>query len=118
MDIYTLKSCDTCRKALKFLDQNNITYNNFDIRKDGISIQTIKNAIESLGWETVLNRRSTSWRQLDDEAKQNIDADKAAQLINDNPTLMKRPLLASNDTYFVGFDKKAPEKLLSFLNHE
>ena len=112
MDIYTLKTCDTCRKALKFLDANNVAYNNFDIRKDGISPQVIQEAIKNLGWEKVLNRRSTSWRQLDDMAKENIDAEKSAQLISNYPTLMKRPLFISNDTFLVGFDKNIQEKLL------
>ena len=113
MDVYTLKTCDTCRKALKILEANNIAHSNFDIRKDGISLETIQSAISALGWEAILNRRSTSWRQLDDDIKQNIDAQKAAQLINENPTLMKRPLFIKGDTYIVGFDKKAQEQVLT-----
>ncbi len=115
MDVYTLKTCDTCRKALKFLEANNIANNNFDIRKNGISRDTIQSAISALGWEAVLNRRSTSWRQLDDAAKENITTEKAVDLICENPTLMKRPLFITNDTYIVGFDKKSQQALSQLL---
>ena len=113
MDVYILKSCDTCRKAVKWLEAENIKAEIFDIRTNGISEQTIAATIASLGWETVLNRRSTSWRALAEDEKQDIDAEKAMALIVENPTLMKRPLFVSGQNYVVGFDKAAQEKLKS-----
>ena len=105
MDVYTLKSCDTCRKALSWLQSENITANNFDIRIDGISKEVIAAAVSALGWEKVLNRRSTTWRNLSQDIKQSIDAEKAVTLIVENPTLMKRPLFVFGDDYSTGFDK-------------
>jgi Spx/MgsR family transcriptional regulator len=107
MDVYTLKSCDTCRKAVKWLQAESITADIFDIRTDTISPATISAAINALGWEAVLNRRSTTWRNLGDADKQHMDPHKAASLITANPTLMKRPLFISNGNYIVGFDKNA-----------
>jgi len=113
MDIYILKSCDTCRKAVKWLEAENIKAEIFDIRTNGISEQTISAAIASLGWETVLNRRSTSWRSLAQDKKLDINNEKALALIVENPTLMKRPLFVSGQEYVVGFDKAAQEALKS-----
>jgi len=116
MDVYILKSCDTCRKALKWLAAENIEASIHDIRSDGISQKTIAAAVSSLGWETVLNRRSTSWRALNDDQKQDMDADKAIALIAENPTLMKRPLFISGQDFVAGFDKTAQEKLKNLIS--
>jgi len=115
MDVYSLKSCDTCRKAVKWLAAQEIAATVFDIRTDGISKATISAAVGALGWEKVLNRRSTSWRNLDEAQKQDITAEKAISLIADNPTLMKRPLFVCGQSYVVGFDKVAQEKLAELM---
>jgi len=111
MDVYTLKSCDTCKKAIKWLATEGINANVFDIRTDGISKETLKAAISMLGWETVLNRRSTSWRQLDETQKQDIDANKALALIIQNPTLMKRPLFVTRENFIVGFNQTSQQAI-------
>lgn len=51
----------------------------------------------------VLNKRSTTWRQLDDEEKENLDANSARELLLAHPTLLKRPLLENGDEILVGF---------------
>jgi len=111
MIVYTLKSCDTCRKAVKWLQENQINAEIRDIRTDGISNETITNATTQLGWEKVLNRRSTRWRNLDNSQKENLDADKAIALIIQNPTLMKRPLLHHENQFIVGFDMASKQQL-------
>ncbi len=111
LDVYTLKSCDTCRKAVKWLADNNIAADIHDIRSDGISPHVIAAAIDKLGWEKVLNRRSTTWRGLDESLKQALTPAKAATLIAENPTLMKRPLFVSGGDYVIGFDKTAQARL-------
>lgn len=111
MDVYTLKSCDTCRKAVKWLAAENIDVTVHDIRNDGIERKTIANAVSQLGWEKVLNRRSTSWRALDDAQKQDMTAEKAIDLIAENPTLMKRPLFIADKICMVGFDKATQAQL-------
>lgn len=114
MIVYTLKSCDTCRKAIKWLQESQITAEVRDIRKDGISDDTITNATTQLGWEKILNRRSTTWRNLDDNQKENLNAGKAIALIIQNPTLMKRPLFYHEGSFVVGFDKVAQQQLKAF----
>lgn len=111
MKIYTLKTCDTCRKALKWLAANDIAFDNHDIRADGLTLADIAPLVEALGWETALNRRSTTWRGLSQDEKSNIDSAKAIQLIAENPTLMKRPVFVTNSGIIAGFDARAQERL-------
>ena len=116
LDVYTLKSCDTCRKAIKWLASESIEANIIDIRVDGISSDVIEAAITGLGWEKILNRRSTSWRNLSDDQKQDMDAIKAAGLMAENATLMKRPLFVEGDNFIAGFDKAAQEQIKNIAN--
>lgn len=102
--IYTLKNCDTCKKSLKWLDSENISYENHDIRADGLSRAAIEEIVSSLGWETALNRRSTTWRSLSDSDKADITNEKAIDLIEANPTLMKRPVTITDKQTLAGFD--------------
>ncbi len=111
MKIYTLKNCDTSKKALKWLEAEGIAYDNHDVRADGTNASWVAPIVESLGWETALNRRSTTWRNLDDAVKQGIDKSKAVSLIVEHPTLMKRPVFVTANEVICGFDAKAQTAL-------
>ncbi len=115
MKVYTLKNCDTCKKALKWLDQKNVTYDNHDVRADGVDLALIGPIVEALGWEVALNRRSTTWRGLSDEQKENIDNGKAIALILEHPTLMKRPIFVEGDVFSAGFDAKGQTSVEGML---
>ena len=106
MQIYGLKTCDTCRKARKWVEAEGIEHQWFDIRADGVPLAIMQQAMKSLGHKQLLNRRSTSWRKLGDADKANIDNDKAVELIMANPALMKRPLFVSDKGFVAGFDKQ------------
>lgn len=107
MKVYTLKNCDTCKKALKWLEAEGIAFENHDVRADGVDAAWVTPVVEALGWETALNRRSTTWRGLSDAEKDGIDTAKAVALILDHPTLMKRPVFVNGDAVVCGFDAKA-----------
>ncbi len=103
MRVYTLKSCDTCKKAIKWLNDQGVAYEQFDIRTDGIESETVEHIVRSAGWENALNRRSTTWRALDESQKNGLTPEKAVGLIMDNPTLMKRPAFVTEQEVMVGF---------------
>ncbi len=65
--IYGIRNCDTMKKAFKWLDAHGVSYSFHDYKKDGVPENVIKSAIDAHGWEAVLNRRGTTWRQLPDE---------------------------------------------------
>lgn len=107
MKVYTLKNCDSCRKALKWLDAEGISYANHDIRSGGVDESWVTPIIDALGWEAAINRRSTTWRSLSDADREGIDNAKALALILKHPTLMKRPVFVGTGSVICGFDAKA-----------
>ncbi|MFN3662610.1 arsenate reductase family protein [Yoonia sp.] len=92
MRFFGLKSCDTCRKALAALKAKGITPEVIDVRADGLSVDDITAIVQAFG-DQAINRASTTWRNLPEEAR---TMDNAA-LLAAHPTLMKRPVIASDD---------------------
>ncbi|USZ49217.1 arsenate reductase [Halomonas sp. DN3] len=103
LTLYVIKNCDTCRKAQKALDGSDHPYQVHDLRADGVSAALLEHFLESVPVLTLLNKRSTTWRQLPDDDKNDIDANKARELMLANPTLIKRPLLDTGDDILVGY---------------
>ena len=100
--LYGIKNCDTVKKARTWLEQNTIAYQFHDFRADGLEPQQIKSWIDALGLETLVNKRSTTWKELDDATKQQFAAN-AVNIILAHPTLIKRPLLDTGKQQYVGF---------------
>jgi len=91
--VYGIPNCDTVPKAPKFLADHGVDYRFHDIRADGLDQATILRWCKQLGRDTLLNKRSTGWRQLS-SAQQVISSDAdLAELMSTTPTLLKRPLL-------------------------
>ena len=102
IQIYGIRNCDTVRRAIKYLDMNDIRYEFIDYRKYPLSLEKLQNMVGSVGWESLINRRSTTYRSLSEDQKKSINYD----LVLDYPTLIKRPVLISGDQIFVGFSEK------------
>ena len=107
LTVYTLKNCDTCKKAIKWLEAEGIEFKNHDVRADGLTKEIITQIVETLGWEKALNRRSTTWRNLDEGQKVDVDDEKAIGLIGEHETLLKRPVFVSDIEMVAGFDERA-----------
>ncbi len=101
--IYGIKNCDTMKKAFKWLDQNKIAYTFHDYKKEGFEENTITQAIKTHGWESVINRRGTTWRQLPDDVKATMTAESALDIAQENPSIIKRPLLKFKNKTHLGF---------------
>lgn len=101
--LYGIKNCDTIKKARSYLEANKITYRFHDYRVDGIDAQLVKHFIDKLGVDAILNQRSTSWRQLSEEQKSDLNPEKVLQLLLEVPTLIKRPILDDGERLLVGF---------------
>lgn len=89
--VYGIRQCDTCRKALKWLEQENVTHQFHDLRADGLDAARLSTWLGSDYADRLVNRRSTTWRSLHDEQKQAQDDDLLTLLL-EHPTLLKRPL--------------------------
>ncbi len=111
--MYGIKNCDTIKKAQKFLESNNIDHEFHDFRVDGLNPIQLRAWIKELGWEKLINKRSTTWRNLPDETKENMDETLALVVAEDQPTIIKRPVLELSDKVLVGFSEKSYTELLS-----
>ncbi|WP_250462011.1 ArsC family reductase [Microbulbifer litoralis] len=101
--LYGIKNCDTVKKARKWLDKNDVDYRFHDFRDDGMGDVPLQAWLEAFGWQQVLNRRSTSWRALDDGQKNGMDDAAALALAAETPTLIKRPVTVAGDRTLFGF---------------
>jgi len=113
LTFFGLKNCDTCRKAMKWLDANGIDYHYHDVRADGLTEATVRGWLDAHDWPTVVNRRSTTWRTIPAGTRDEMDATSAVQAIVAAPTLAKRPVLMSDDFIEIGFDTDRYRELLS-----
>ena len=100
MELYGLKTCDSCRKAIKAL--TGATY--IDVRADGVPPAVLKEAAARFG-DKLVNKSSATWRTLGPEDR----ARDALDLVSENPTLMKRPLIVQGDTMTLGWKADAQE---------
>lgn len=113
IQLYGIKNCDTVKKARKWLEQHNIDYAFHDLREDGLALAQVQSWVAELGWENLINRRSTTWRELPDEDKSNLNDSAASTLILAHPTLIKRPLLEWQGKVRVGFKESEYESILA-----
>ncbi|EAR20256.1 ArsC family reductase [Nitrococcus mobilis] len=111
LTLYGLKNCDACRKARRWLDANATDYRFRDVRSEGVTEAKLRVWAEQVGWEVLLNRRSTTWRQLPD-TNQAIDSAVAIALMARYPALIKRPVLEAGERVLVGFREADYQSLL------
>jgi len=101
--IYGIKNCDTMKKAMTWLTQNEIEFNFHDYRKDGLEMEFISQWIAEFGWEKIINKRGTTWRALDEDTKNNMNDAQAIEAVLAQPAMIKRPLLIHNNKATLGF---------------
>ena len=110
--IYGIPNCDTMKKARRWLDANIVEYAFHDYKKLGVPEKNIKNWVKQAGWETVLNKRGTTWRKLDNKTRDTMDSDAAIKIMLENPSIIKRPVLESGKLLLIGFNEDEYKQLL------
>jgi arsenate reductase len=101
--IYGIKNCDTMKKARAWLDSHNVGYSFHDYKAEGIDKARLQRWAKEVGWETLLNRAGTTFRKLDDAAKEGLNESKAIALMLEQPSMIKRPVLDLGGKLVVGF---------------
>ena len=107
--MYGIPNCDTVKKARTWLNDQAIAHHFHDFKKDGLDAATVLSWTQHLPWEQLLNRRGTTWRKLPPDAQASaVDAESAAQLMAQHPSLVKRPVVVwPNGPITAGFDADA-----------
>ncbi len=105
--VYGIKNCETVKKALRWLDEHDVDYTFHDFKSKGITTAKLKNWMEQKGWETVVNRKGMTWRQLPDDVKQTVKSNSGAvKLLQEKTSAIKRPVIEKGDKIaFLGFDE-------------
>ena len=107
--VYGIKNCDTVKKALKWLADHNIEHKLHDYRVDGLDTAFLQQAEAQFGWENLVNKRSTTWRNLHEDVKKTLSKSTALSVLAENPTLIKRPIILQDGKTLIGFDAKEYE---------
>lgn len=105
--LYGIRNCDTVRKARAWLDARGIAYDFHDYKKEGIDRSRLAAWTEELGWQGLLNRAGTTFRNLPEADKEGLDRDRAIALMLASPSMIRRPLLDLGDRRMSGFDERA-----------
>ncbi len=105
--LHGIKNCDTMKKARAWLEANGVPYQFHDFKAAGIDRASLARWAKSVGWETLLNRSGTTFRKLPEQKKADLTHEKAIDLMLEQPSMIKRPVLERGQTLIVGF---SPER--------
>jgi arsenate reductase len=115
--IYGIPNCDTTKKALVLLKKNKVDFSFHDYKQLGITQHKLEEWCKKLGWEMILNKRSTTWRELDEvEQKKVTDQPTAIKLMMKNNSIIKRPIIEFEKNMVVGFNEDEIKGLLNNIN--
>lgn len=112
--IYGINNCDTVKKALKWLNEHNIAHDFVDFKKQTLTPELLATFVEQSDWEKLLNKRSTTFRHLPDDIKNNLSDENIFNAVIAQPTLLKRPLLQIDNRLHLGFKDSIYQEL--FVN--
>jgi Spx/MgsR family transcriptional regulator len=104
--VYGIPNCDTVKKTLFWFKKNNIAVEFYDYKKQVITKEKLANWCSQVGWEVILNKKSTTWRTLEIAEQEKITSQaKAIQIMQANTSIIKRPVVEQNGKIIVGFDE-------------
>ncbi len=114
MILYGIKNCNTVKSAVDWLKKNEVEFEFHDYKKSGIMASKLSEWSKQVGWESLVNKRGTTWRQLDEVVQKKITSEKAAiALMLEKTSVIKRPLIEKNGkVVLLGFDEGEYKKKL------
>ena len=108
MKVYGITNCNTVKKAIDWLKQNNVIYEFHDFKKLGVSAEKLAEWNEKAGYEKFLNKQGLTWRGLDAQTKESVQsAAEALPLLQQKTSMIKRPVIEDNGFLLFGFDEQA-----------
>ena len=112
--LYGIPNCDTVKKARAWLTENGRSHEFHDFKKHGVPAPELARWADAVGWESLLNRKGTTWRKLAaEEQLAVVDSASAQALMQAQPSVIKRPLMDwGNGKFTVGFDPQIWKTLL------
>jgi arsenate reductase (glutaredoxin) len=103
--LYGIPNCDTVKKARAWLTERGVAYVFHDFKRQGVPEQALDHWLREVDWSVLVNRKGTTWRQLDDATRAAVvDAPSARALMLEKPSVIKRPVVQWAQGVSVGFD--------------
>jgi len=113
LEMYGIANCDSIRKARKWLKEQAIEYQFHDFKKEAVDPEKLDDWMQQAGWETLLNRRGTTWRKLPQKIRDSIDESSARSVMLEQPSSIKRPVLVQDGKVIVGFSEESYQQLFA-----
>lgn len=112
MKVYGIANCDTVKKARAWLDAHHVAYEFHDYKKLGVDLALMRKWLGKMAWEVLVNRQGQTWRKLSDAEKAQVhDANSALRLMQDKPSVIKRPAFEHQGEIVLGFDPERYQQL-------
>jgi arsenate reductase len=112
--LYGIPNCDTVKKARTWLEDQEIAYTFHNFKKDGVSAELIATWLKDIPWDTLVNRKGTTWRGLPEQRRNGItDGISATPLMLELPSIIKRPVLFTGKQAYVGFSDALYQEIFS-----
>jgi Spx/MgsR family transcriptional regulator len=113
MKVYGITNCNTVKKAIDWLKANKVPYEFHDFKKLGVSAEKLQEWEAKAGYEKIMNKQGTTYKQLDPEVKESIKTkEDALALLKEKTSLIKRPVIEKDGFLFFGFDEEVYTKEL------
>ncbi len=114
MTVYGIKNCNTVKSALEWLRKNKIDIDFHDYKTKGVTENKLRNWSGQVGWESLVNKKGLTWRQLDDKTKAAVITESSAiRLMQEKTSVIKRPLIEKDGKIItLGFDEHEYARLL------
>lgn len=113
MTVYGIPNCNSVKKAIDWLNKAAIPFNFHNYKKQGITAAKLNSWSKQVGWEKLLNKKGTTWRQLSAEQQAAVTNQKTAvQTMQENPSIIKRPVIEYEGKLVVGYDEALYEQEL------
>lgn len=111
IELYVHPTCTSCRNAQAWLDERGVTYVRRDYFRDRFTRDELRGVLTSAGLapSDVLSKRARAYKEL--VGDRNLTDDELLELMFEEPTLLRRPLMISGDTAVIGFDRKGLEQI-------
>ncbi len=115
LKLFGISSCDSCRKARKWLQDQKLEFVFHDLRNDGLDVQMLERWMSRMDWQKFLNTRSLTWRKIPEVDRAEMMKSRAISLMLEHPTLVKRPVLECKQFIAVGFSPENYAKIFDKL---
>lgn len=111
--LYGIANCDTVRRTRQWLQQRQIDFEFHDYKKQGCPAGLIDRFLQHFDYQELVNKRGTTWRKLPDAVRDNLSADSARQLMQEQPSIIKRPILEVDGQWLLGYDSARMEEMIN-----